>query len=150
MAASRFGLQPTWGTNLSEHMPRPKGETPKTPAELAGHPEDHPFSEPVVIPIGAELDLHTFSPREVEPLLADYLEACRAKGLTLVKIIHGKGTGQLKDRVRRVLAKNPLVEHLADADPESGGWGATRVWLKKPDPDPASPNRKPKTRNQKP
>lgn len=111
-------------------MSTSKPTNSKTPEELTGHPEDHLFSEPVVIPIEAELDLHTFSPREVEPLLEDYLEACREKGLTEVKIIHGKGTGQLRERVRRLLAKNPLVAHLTDADPERGGWGATTVILK--------------------
>ncbi len=77
------------------------------------------------------MDLHTFSPREIAPLLEDYLEACQARGLTQVKIIHGKGTGQLKARVRSLLAKNPLVLHLADADAAGGGWGATAVTLKK-------------------
>jgi DNA-nicking Smr family endonuclease len=87
-----------------------------------------PFPEPVVLPIEAELDLHTFSPKEVEPLLEDYLEACQERGLFQVKIIHGKGTGQLKARVRSLLAKHPQVLHLTDA--EAGGWGATTVVLK--------------------
>jgi DNA-nicking Smr family endonuclease len=87
-----------------------------------------PFPEPVILPIEAELDLHTFSPKEVEPLLKDYLEACLEHGLFQVKIIHGKGTGQLKARVRALLAKHPLVLHLTDA--EAGGWGATKVILK--------------------
>ena len=78
-----------------------------------------PFDDPVVIPIRDQLDLHTFSPREVEPLLEDYLAACREQGLFQVKIIHGKGTGQLKARVRRLLEKNPLVQHLADADADA-------------------------------
>ncbi|MBM4288085.1 MAG: Smr/MutS family protein [Deltaproteobacteria bacterium] len=89
-----------------------------------------PFPEPVVLPIEDVLDLHTFSPREVEPLLHDYLEACREQGIFQVKIIHGKGTGQLKDRVRRILAKHPHVLAVADADPQAGGWGATTVVLK--------------------
>lgn len=89
-----------------------------------------PFPEPVVLPIEAELDLHTFSPREVEPLLKDYLEACREHGLYQIKIIHGKGTGQLKARVRSLLAQNPLVLQVHDADVESGGWGASMVVLK--------------------
>ncbi len=89
-----------------------------------------PFPEPVVLPIEAELDLHTFSPREVEPLLEDYLESCREHGIFQVKIIHGKGTGQLKARVRSLLSKNPLVLHLTDAAADSGGWGATIVLLK--------------------
>ena len=90
-----------------------------------------PFSEPVVLPIEAELDLHTFSPREVEPLLEDYLESCREHGIFQVKIIHGKGTGQLKARVRSLLSKNPLVLHQTDAAADSGGWGATIVTLKR-------------------
>lgn len=89
-----------------------------------------PFAEPVVIPITGELDLHTFSPRELAPLLADYLQACREAGLTQVRIIHGKGTGQLKASVRRLLAKNPLVLDYIDADRTAGGWGATVVTLK--------------------
>ena len=89
-----------------------------------------PFPEPVVLPIEAELDLHTFSPREVEPLIKDYLEACHEHGIFQVKIIHGKGTGQLKARVRSLLAKHPLFLNLTDADAEAGGWGATTVVLK--------------------
>jgi DNA-nicking Smr family endonuclease len=85
----------------------------------------------VVLPITEVLDLHTFSPREIEPLLEDYLAACQARGLLQVKIIHGKGTGQLKARVRRLLAQNPLVLDLTDADAAAGGWGATTVSLKK-------------------
>jgi len=90
-----------------------------------------PVDEPVVIPIAAELDLHTFSPREVEPLLEDYLEACREQGFFQVKIIHGKGTGQLKARVRSLLARNPSVLQLTDADAGAGGWGATIVYFEK-------------------
>jgi DNA-nicking Smr family endonuclease len=88
-----------------------------------------PYDDPMVIPITSQLDLHTFSPKEVEPLLEDYLEACREQGLFQVKIIHGKGTGQLKARVRSLLSKNPLVLHLADAEADAGSWGATIVYL---------------------
>ncbi len=93
-------------------------------------PPPEPFADPVVIPISGELDLHTFSPRDLAPLLEDYLLACREQGLTQVRIIHGKGTGQLKARVRCLLAKNPLVLDCADADGTAGGWGATIVTLK--------------------
>lgn len=88
-----------------------------------------PFPEPVIIPIEPELDLHTFSPKEVGPLLEDYLQSCRENGIFEVKIIHGKGKGQLKARVKSILAKNPLILHLEDADFDSGGWGATIVQI---------------------
>ena len=110
---------------------------PKSPQKVralsAPNPTDsdlEPFSEPVILPIEPELDLHTFSPKEVAPLLEDYLAACREQGFVQVKIIHGKGTGQLKARVRSLLAKNPLVLEMADASAASGGWGATLVRLK--------------------
>lgn len=119
---------------IYNYMPKPSSKNPKkvTPAQekISADNFPEPFPEPVVLPIEEVLDLHTFSSREVEPLLEDYLEACQEHGLFQVKIIHGKGTGQLKARVRSLLAKHPLVLHLTDADAHSGGWGATTVVLK--------------------
>lgn len=87
--------------------------------------------DPVVMPIEDELDLHTFQPKEIRPLLEDYLEACWASKIFSVRIIHGKGKGILKDHVRRVLAGLKRVESFSDAPPEAGGWGATVVTLKR-------------------
>lgn len=89
------------------------------------------FSDPIEVPITDELDLHTFRPEEVKDLLNDYFEACLEKGITSVRIIHGKGKGILKKRVQSILASHRLVERSTDAPPEAGGWGATRVWLRK-------------------
>lgn len=111
---------------MAQDQKKPGGPQP----DDAGEALTEPFAEPVVLPITGELDLHTFSPREVAPLLEDYLQACRAEGLLLVRIIHGKGTGQLKAQVHRLLAKNPLVLAYRDADAAVGGWGATVVSLK--------------------
>lgn len=86
--------------------------------------------EPTVIPINGVLDLHTFSPKELPALLDDYLAACREAGIYDVRIIHGKGKGILRDRVRSLLNKNPLVESRSEAPLDAGGWGATLVRLK--------------------
>ena len=85
--------------------------------------------DPVKIPITDELDLHTFRPAEVSPLLKDYLEECRQAGIFTVRIIHGKGTGSLARSVHSCLTKNPLVLSFKLAPPQSGGWGATLVEL---------------------
>lgn len=85
--------------------------------------------EPVEVPIDGILDLHTFNPRELPFLIDDYLAACHAKGIFSVRIIHGKGTGVQKARVRSLLAKHPLVREFKDAPAEAGGWGATVVEL---------------------
>jgi len=88
------------------------------------------MEEPVVIPIGDVLDLHTFSPKEIPDLLEDYFSECIAAGIFSVRVIHGKGKGILKERVRSLLKKNPLVHCFSEAPANAGGWGAMLVELK--------------------
>ena len=89
--------------------------------------------DPVEIPINGELDLHMFRPSEVKGLLADYFEACMEKGITSVRVIHGKGTGTLRETVHALLKKSARVERFRLGDESSGSWGATLVRLKKPE-----------------
>lgn len=86
---------------------------------------------PVELPIDGTLDLHTFLPGEVKDLVPDYLDACREKGLSQVRIIHGKGTGALRETVHAILRRLPYVEGFRLAGESGGGWGATIVTLKK-------------------
>jgi DNA-nicking Smr family endonuclease len=85
--------------------------------------------EPLVLPIDGVLDLHTFSPKEVPALLDDYLTACQEKKIFSVRIIHGKGKGVLRAKVRALLEKHPLVVRFSTAPEADGGWGATLVQL---------------------
>jgi DNA-nicking Smr family endonuclease len=86
--------------------------------------------EPIRIPITGELDLHTFAPAETSRVLAAYLEACREKGIVSVRVIHGKGTGTLRETVQAFLRYSPLVARFRLGDETSGGWGATLVTLR--------------------
>ncbi|MDF1563663.1 MAG: Smr/MutS family protein [Deltaproteobacteria bacterium] len=97
----------------------------------ADRPEDvDPREDEVVeLPIDGTLDLHTFHPREVKTLVPEYLEACRERGILEVRLIHGKGTGQLRERVHAILRRLDGVEHFALAGEDRGGWGATVVFL---------------------
>ena len=85
---------------------------------------------PHEIPIEGTLDLHTFQPREVKPLLRDYLEACREHGVREARIVHGKGTGALRETVHAALRQLDFVEDFRLAGEGSGGWGATIVTLR--------------------
>jgi len=88
----------------------------------------------IEIPIDGTLDLHTFQPREVKELLADYLSECRRRGIFQVRIIHGKGTGALRETVHHFLEKMPSeVDSYRLSDETGGGWGATVVTLKEID-----------------
>ena len=85
---------------------------------------------PIEYPIDGTLDLHTFRPQEVKELICDYLESCHQKGIYSIRIIHGKGTGTLRECVHAQLRKLSLVEDFRLGDESSGGWGATLVRLR--------------------
>jgi 16S rRNA (guanine527-N7)-methyltransferase len=88
----------------------------------------------VKVPIEDVLDLHTFAPRDLPSLLEEYLTACQEARLYSVRIIHGKGQGFLKNQVRSLLGKLPMVASFSDAPAHGGGWGATVVELKRQPP----------------
>ena len=88
-----------------------------------------PAEEPVVVPITSDLDLHTFQPSELPSLLPEYFRECRIKGLLVVRVVHGKGTGTLRERVHAMLRRMPEVVSFRLGDENSGEWGATVVRL---------------------
>jgi len=83
----------------------------------------------VEIPVNGVLDLHTFRPGEVADVVRDYIEACREKGITSIRIIHGKGIGNLRRTVEATLKKIPWVKSWQPAGHDAGHWGATIVEL---------------------
>jgi DNA-nicking Smr family endonuclease len=92
------------------------------------------MDEPIEMPIDGVLDLHTFQPREIKDLVPDYLAECQQRGILRVRIIHGKGLGNLRRTVHSILWKHPQVESFALASEHFGGWGATVVHLRPPKP----------------
>lgn len=88
----------------------------------AGGPHD--------VPIVDALDLHAFAPRDVPDAVLGYLEAAVERDYREVRLIHGKGIGAQRERVRGILAAHPLVESFTDAGADRGHWGATIVRLK--------------------
>lgn len=57
-----------------------------------------------------ELRLRHLTVDEALPKLDLFLHDTFTAGLFQVRIIHGKGTGMLRETVRRVLGKHPLVK----------------------------------------
>ncbi|MCZ6783892.1 MAG: Smr/MutS family protein [Proteobacteria bacterium] len=85
---------------------------------------------PVVVPIEESIDLHSFHPREIVEVVDAYLDAAREAGFREVRLIHGRGKGVQRARVRAFLEGDPRIERFVEAPPGRGGWGATIAWLR--------------------
>jgi DNA-nicking Smr family endonuclease len=86
--------------------------------------------DPIEIPIEDTLDLHPFRPAEIRDVAAEYLAEAHRRGFRQVRLIHGRGIGVQRERIRSLLASLEFVESFHDADPTGGGWGSTVVLLK--------------------
>jgi DNA mismatch repair protein MutS2 len=84
--------------------------------------EKKQYSSP---PTPGELRLRYLTVDEMLPSLDRFLHESYVAGLTQVRIIHGKGTGMLRETVRRVLGKHPLVKGFRAGDKWEGGEGVT-------------------------
>ncbi len=77
-----------------------------------------------------QLDLRGMRRDEALERLEQYLEDASLTGLTQARIVHGKGTGAIRQAVRETLRSSPHVARFAPEPDSSGGDGATQVWLK--------------------
>ncbi len=89
------------------------------------------MDEPVPVPIDGVLDLHSFRPQDVKDVVTEYLAACRERGILEIRLIHGKGIGQIRQTVHAVLSRLPEVASFSLAGEAFGGVGATIVHLRR-------------------
>jgi DNA-nicking Smr family endonuclease len=82
----------------------------------------------VVVPIGPELDLHAFAPRDIPSVVEEYVSAAAEAGVREVRLVHGRGRGVQRGIVQATLDRHPLVLEFWD-DP-SAHLGATIARLK--------------------
>ncbi|MCC6315939.1 MAG: Smr/MutS family protein [Thermomicrobiales bacterium] len=85
---------------------------------------------PPAEPVDLELDLRGYRAGEIEPMLERYIEGAYRAGMPFVRIIHGKGTGALRNVVRDFLSAHPAVATYELAPREQGGDGATVATLR--------------------
>ena len=83
--------------------------------------------EAVEVPIDGTLDLHTFHPPRSQGAVARLFGCLSPGGILQVRVVHGKGTGQLRRSVHAILGRLPEVESFRLAGEGGGGWGATLV-----------------------
>ncbi len=79
--------------------------------------------------VASSLDLRGARVDEALELLGRYLDDAAVAGLERVTIVHGLGTGALRDAVRASAAADPLVREVRPGERGEGGDGATIVSL---------------------
>lgn len=77
-----------------------------------------------------ELRIREMKVEEAKPLLERYIEDAILAGYDTVRILHGRGTGTLRNLVHEYLRQHPRVRDFHLADPKDGGEGVTIVKLK--------------------
>ncbi|MGM0651790.1 MAG: endonuclease MutS2 [Bacillota bacterium] len=77
------------------------------------------------------IDLRGLNLDEARPLVDKLLDNALWAGLSKVDIIHGKGTGKLKQGLRSYLKEHSLVTSYRSGSPGEGGEGVTVVEIKK-------------------
>jgi DNA mismatch repair protein MutS2 len=97
-------------------------------------PQDEPREEAVKVTVGPpvesmEIDLRGTRAAEALDRLETFLDQATRDGLTKIRVIHGRGTGALRQAVREHLAHHPLVDNFGVEPRERGGNGATWVDL---------------------
>ena len=101
-------------------------------AALSAQPERLP-SVAVASPRGEvpyQLDLRGLRRDEALERLEQYLEDASLVGMSEARIVHGKGTGAIRQAVRETLRRSQYVSRFAPEPDAGGGDGATQVWMK--------------------
>ncbi|MFQ5949381.1 MAG: Smr/MutS family protein [Nitrospiria bacterium] len=75
------------------------------------------------------LDLHGKHVEEALEVVARFLDRAMLSGEREVYVIHGHGSGRLKDAVRSYLATSPYVAEFRPGHPWEGGDGITAITL---------------------
>jgi len=76
--------------------------------------DDHATPDPIRIPIGPELDLHAFHPRDIPSVVEEYINEAGAAGLGEVRLVHGRGRGVQRGIVQATLERHPLIVEFWD------------------------------------
>ena len=76
-----------------------------------------------------QLDLRGWRVEDGLEEVERYLHDAFMAGMPFVRILHGKGTGALRQAIRQQLARNPMVTSFQSAEARDGGEGITIVTL---------------------
>ena len=101
-------------------------------AEARGHVREYEPPETLPPPVespGMELDIRGKRVEEALEILDRYVDAAYTAGLPFGRIVHGKGTGRLRQAVRQHLRHHSLVSKVTQGGNNEGGAGVTVIHM---------------------
>lgn len=109
-----------------------KVEVPRRDAKPLGKPKPKLTRAHVPAPGSFDRELNLRGARVEEALeqVRDFVLEAHSLKVESVRLLHGKGTGALRDAVRNYLKGEKLVERYEDAVPYEGGHGVTVAYLR--------------------
>lgn len=109
-----------------------KVEVPRRDAKPLGKPKPKVTRAHVPAPATFDKELNLRGARVEEALeqVRDFVLEAHSLKVESVRLLHGKGTGALRDAVRNYLKSEKLVERYEDAVPYEGGHGVTVAYLR--------------------
>src|SRR5438128_6544416 len=90
-------------------------------------PQPPPTSTARSLTAATEISLIGLRVADAEPLLVKALDDAVLADLPYLRVVHGKGTGALRQFVHDVLSADPRVKRFGFAPPNQGGHGVTLV-----------------------
>jgi DNA mismatch repair protein MutS2 len=119
-------LQRRGEEDLVEAKAPVSGRTTLTSASSSKSTGGQPAAaEPFYPSPGMEIDLRGQRAEDGLEALDRYLESAYLAGLPFVRIIHGKGTGRLRQVIREALAASSHIKNFQSGEEREGGEGVT-------------------------
>ena len=103
---------------------------PVEPEETVKKVKTKAVKKTVTSNIKAQLDLRGVRYEEAQKMLDDYMDQALLANLHQITIVHGIGTGVIRDMVREYLQRSRHVKSYTYAPQNAGGSGASIVTLK--------------------
>jgi DNA mismatch repair protein MutS2 len=118
----------------ADELRRRPDEKDKEPARREAKSGTHRTAAPAAPEVAIQTSSNTCDLRglrvdEALGMTAQFLDRAFGAGERVVFLVHGHGTGALRDALRSELAANAHVASFRAGGPGEGGDGATLVWF---------------------
>jgi DNA mismatch repair protein MutS2 len=120
------------GAGSVSEIPKPQSPQPSSSYSLPSTSSPGAAAPPRHASPGMEINLRGRLVEDGLEELERYLEKAYGAGLPFVRIIHGKGTGRMREAVRAALKTSPYVTSFEEAHDNEGGAGVTVAKLTAP------------------